>query len=211
MRMDEAILEKVRAASHDLWRGVGVRLGLRLVLLALVAAFWTTAAVRLLRAGTENSLRGPGMASGAGIVVLCLPVALAGLALAFLDAMRAVVVEGPLLPSLRNLFLKHEIQFRGPTLEDHFAAFTSSQRLSNLTRIRDLPLILFLVRMLLSQDVKPLLQVAAAGVGREGLIRRLEDQLRRQAADVIRRLRVAVILLLAVVLSIPQLAEWLFG
>jgi hypothetical protein len=210
MRLDEAILEKVREASHDLWRGVSVRLGLRLVLLALAAAVWTLAAVWLLRAGTENSLLGPGMASGAGIVVLCLPVAFAGLALAFLDAMRAVVVEGPLLPSLRELFLRQEIHLGGPTLEEHFAAFTSSQQLSNLTHIRDLPLILFLVRMLLSQDVKHLLQLAATGVGREGLLGGLEIQIRQLAANTIRRLRAVVFLVLAVALSIPHVVAWLF-
>lgn len=62
----------------------------------------------------------------------------------------------------------------------------------------------------LSQDAKTLIGLAATGVGREGLIRGLEDQVRGRAAGVIRRLRAAVILLFAVVLSIPQLAAWLF-
>ena len=189
---------------------MGVRLGLRLVLLALAAAGLTLAAAWVLRVGTETSLLGRGMASGVGIVVSSLLVVCAALALALLDAMRAVVVEGPLLPSLRGLFLKQEILLGGLTLEAHFAAFTSSQRLSNLTRIRDLPLILFLARMLLSQDVKRLLQLAATGVGREGLLGRLEIQVRQLAADTIRKLRAVVLLVLAMALSIPPVIAWLF-
>jgi hypothetical protein len=210
MTMDEALLERIREASRDLWRQTGARMGFRLPLLALAAAVWVLAVAWLLGDGWGRDLLLSTIVGTRPWLFLsaALP---AGLALAFLDALRAVVVEGSLVRSLGNLILRQEAQPGGPRLEDHFAAFSTPHQLSRLTRFRDLPLILFLARLVLTQDAKSLLRLAATGVGREGLIRRLEDQVRRQAADVVRKLRVVVILLLAVVLSIPQLAARLLG
>lgn len=210
MTMDEALLEQIREASRDLWRQTGLRMGFRLPLLALAAAVWVLAVAWLLGDGWGFALLLSAIA-GARVWLLLIAALSAGLALAFLDALRALIVEGSLLRSLGDLILRHEALPGGTRLEDHFAAFTTPQHLSRLTRFRDLPLILFLARLVLSQDAKALIGLAATGVGREGVIRRLEDQVRRQAADLVRKLRVAVILLLAVVLSIPQLAARLLG
>jgi hypothetical protein len=209
MTTDEALLEQIREASRDLWRGVGARVGFRLVLLALAAGLWTLALAWLLGNGGSTDLL-LNTVAGAGTPLLLIAILSAGLAIAFLDALRALVVTGSLVRSLGNLVLRHEAQFRGPRLEDQFAAFATPRHLSRLTRFRDLPLILFLARMVLSQDAKALIGLAATGVGREGLILELEDQVRGRAAAVIRRLRAAVILLLAVIFSIPPLAAWLF-
>ena len=208
MTMDEALLEQIRGASRDLWRGVGSRIGMRLLFLALAAGLWTVLLAKLLGGGQGIDLRLTTV-TGAGIPLLPIALLPAGLALAFLDALRALIVQGSLLRSLGDLILRHEPQPRGPRLEDHFAAFAAPHHLSRLTRYRDLPLILFLARMVLAQDAKSLIRLAAAGVGREALIRGLEDRVCSRAAGVIRRLRAAVILLLAVILSIPQLAAWL--
>ncbi|HYL80195.1 MAG TPA: hypothetical protein VEU07_05245, partial [Candidatus Acidoferrum sp.] len=202
-------LERIREASSDVWRDVGARVGFRLVLLALAAGLWTTAMTWLLGKGGGADLL-LNTIPGARIWVFLGTVLSAGLALTFLDALRAVIVEGSLVRSLGDLILRHEAEPRGPRLEDHFAAFATPRQLSRLTRFRDLPLILFLTRLVLSQDAKSLIRLAATGVGREGLIRGLEDRVRGRAAGLIRRLRAAVILLLAAVLSIPQLAAWLF-
>ncbi|HSB82477.1 MAG TPA: hypothetical protein VLM91_27190 [Candidatus Methylomirabilis sp.] len=204
MTMDEVLLEQIRIASRDLWRGMGARIGIRLLLLALAAGFWTVVLARLLGGGGGTDLLLTTV-TGAGIALLP-----AGLALAFLDSLRALIVQGSFLRSLGDLILRHETQPRSPRLEDHFAAFAAPQHLSRLTRYRDLPLIMFLARMVLAQDAKSLMRLAAAGVGREGLIRGLEDRVRSRAAEVIRKLRAALILLLAAILSIPQLAAWLF-
>lgn len=203
MTMDEALLEQIRIASRDLWRGVGARIGIRLLLLALAAGLWIIVLARLLGGGGGADLLLTRV-TGAGIALLP-----AGLALAFLDSLRALIVQGSFLRSLGDLILRHEAQPLGRRLEDHFAAFATPHHLARLTRYRDLPLILFLARVVLAQDAKSLIRLAAEGVGREGLIRGLEDRVRSRAAGVIRKLRAAVILLLAAILSIPQLTAWL--
>jgi hypothetical protein len=207
MTLDEVLLEQIRGASGDLWRGTGARVSLRLVFLALAAGLWNAGMAWLLGGGrsTERLLDA---VTGAGMP-LFLSLLAAALAIAFLDALRALIVQGSLVRTLGDLILRHAAQPGGSRLEDHFAAFATPRQLSRLTRFRDLPLILFLSRMVLAQDAKSLLRMAVTGVGREGLIRELEGQVRAQAAGVIRRRRVAVILLLAVILSIPQLVAWL--
>ena len=185
-------------------------MGFRLLLLTPAAAAWMLAVAWLLGAGWRFD-RLLGAIAGTQIWLFLTAALSAGFALAFLDALRALIVEGSLVRSLGDLILRHEALPGGPRLEEQFAAFVTPQRLSRLTRFRDLPLILFLTRLVLSQDAKALMRLAVAGAGREGVIRRLEDQVRRQAADLVRKLRVAVILLLAVVLSIPQLTARLLG
>jgi hypothetical protein len=209
MTLDEILLERIRGASRDLWRGTGARVSLRLVLVALAAGLWIAGMAWLLGSGrgTERLLDA---VAGIGIPFLLITLLSAVLAIAFLDALRALIVQGSLVRSLGDLILRHAAQPGGSRLEDHFAAFATPHQLSRHTRFRDLPLILFLSRMVLSQDPKSLLRMAVTGVGREGLMRELEDQVRAQAAAVIRRRRIAVILLLAVILSIPQLIAWLF-
>ena len=55
-------------------------------------------------------------------------------------------------------------------------------------RLTDLPLLLFLARVILRLDIKPLL-AAHTGLGRETLVREMERMGRRRAAALLRRLR----------------------
>ena len=209
MALDEAILETIRATSRGLWQGVWTRLLLRVILLGPAAGLWTLGVGWLLGDGKKSSLYRDIFAAGE-VAILVSAIVVAGLALALLDALAAVVVDGPCLRSLGDLLLRPDLRLGGPSLGDQMAAFASSRQLSRRAGVGDLPLILFLARMVLSQDVKPLLRLAATGAGREDIIRRLEDQVRGHSAGAIRKARVVVLLLLTGALSVPRLAAWLF-
>jgi len=79
-----------------------------------------------------------------------------------------------------------------------------------MAKLRDLPLILLLARSILRIDVKPLLQAAETGLGREALIREVERQARAQAAVTIRRVRALVWVCFGFALVLPFLTAWLF-
>lgn len=208
MTLDEAILQAIRVTSRGLWQRVRARLLLRVILLAPAAGLWTLGVSWLLGDGKKSSLYRD-MFAGGGIALLAFAIVAGGLALALLDALGAVVVEGPCLRSLGDVLVRPDLRLGGPRLADQMAAFATSRQLSRLARVGDLPLIMFLARSVLSQDVRPLLTLAATGVGRDDLIRRLEDQVRGHAAGAIRKARVVVLLVLAGALSLPRLVTWL--
>ncbi len=209
MPLDELILQKIRENSRDLWRGVRHRLGLRALLLLLLAygCFWATP--RLLG---ETGQAGRSLPTAVALGRLLLPIValLAALAMALLDSLRVVIVSGPLLRSLGDLALSAQLRQAGPDLAAQFAAFASPQRLACAARIRDLPLILFLARIILRVDVKPLLQAVETGLGREALVREVERQARDRAALILRRLTGLVWLGLGCVLPLPFLVGSFF-
>jgi hypothetical protein len=65
-------------------------------------------------------------------------------------------------------------------------------------RLRDLPLLLFLGRVVLRLEIRPLLGAPHAGLGRETLIRELERLARVRAAALLRRLSAGIWLCLGV-------------
>jgi len=207
MPLDELILQKIREGSRDLWREVRHRLGLRALLLLLLAygCFW--AIPRLLGEAWQG---GRSLPTAAAIGRLLLPIValLAALAMALLDSLRVVIVSGPLLRSLGDLALSAQLRPAGPDLAAQFTAFASPQRLAGAARIRDLPLILFLARIILRVDVKPLLQAVEAGLGREALVREVERQARQRAAAILHRLKGLVWVGLGVLLALPFVVGW---
>jgi hypothetical protein len=106
-------------------------------------------------------------AAAIGWQVLPTAALLAACALALLDSLHNLLVSGPLLHSLGDLALSPRVRPAGPDLAAHFSAFASPQQLARAARVRDLPLILFLVRIILRVDVKAMLQTAETGLGRE--------------------------------------------
>jgi hypothetical protein len=140
--------------------------------------------------------------SGAGI--------LAALVAAIADTLHAVVVAGPLLRSLGGALLTRTAGPGGsPNLADQFEAFGSGHDLARVARIADLPLIVFLARVVLRTDVKSLLHAAQTGLGPEGVIRELERQSRDRAALLLRRLRALAWLSLGLAVALPFLIGWL--
>jgi hypothetical protein len=204
MALDDALLQRIRDAGRDLWSGVWRRVGLYAVLFLLLthAGFFGT--LWLLgdgwRAGAHRDA-----AVVAGRLLLPMAALLAACVMALGDSLHALVVPGPLLRSLGDLLLSPRVQPGALTLEGQLAAFASPQRLANAARIRDLPLILFLARIVLRVDVKSLLQAAETGLGREGLVREMERQARDCAALALRRLTVVVWVGLGCTLPLPFL------
>ena len=96
----------------------------------------------------------------------------------------------------------------GPDLAAQFAAFASPQRLARAARIRDLPLILFLARIILRVDVTSLLHAAKMGLAREALVREVERRARDCAAAILRRLKGLVWVGLGILLALPFVVGW---
>jgi hypothetical protein len=209
MALDELLLQGIRKGSRDLWRGMRARVGIRLILAMLLVHLGFSGVLWLLgdawQAGRHCG------AVGTTRLLLLVAALLAACGMAFLDSLRALIVAGPLLRSLGDLLLNAEIRPAGPSLADQFAAFTSSQHLARVARVPDLPLILFLVRIVFPLDVKPLLQAAQAGLGREGLVREIEARARDRAGRTLRRWKSALWLGLALALMVPFIAGWIFG
>ena len=65
----------------------------------------------------------------------------------------------------------------------------SPERLARALPLTDLPLLLFLARVILRLDIEPLLAAAYTGLGRETLVREMERMGRQRAAGLLRRLR----------------------
>jgi hypothetical protein len=80
-----------------------------------------------------------------------------------------------------------------------------------LVRIRELPLLMFLTRVVLGMDVKPLLETARTRVDSEALVRSLEDHARRRAAAMLHRARLALALLIGAAILSSILFALLFG
>ena len=209
MALDEMILQKIRESSRDLWHGVWHRIGSRALLL-LALAFGCLWVIPWLLGDAWQAARAP-MAVAMGRVLLPPAALLAACALALLDSLRALLVSGPLLRSLGDLALSPQVRPAGPDLAGHFSAFASPQQLARAARMRDLPLILFLVRILLRVDVKPLLQAAETGLGREALVREVERQARQRAAAVLHRLKIMLWVAFGCVVPLPFLVGWAVG
>ena len=210
MALDEMILQEIRESSRDLWRGVRRRIGSRALLLLAFALGCLWAVPWVLRTAQPAGRALP-TAITIGWVLLPAAALLAAGALALLDSLRAVLVSGPLLRSLGDLALSPQVRPAGPDLAAQFSAFASPQRLARAARIRDLPLILFLARLILRVDVKPLLQAAETGLGREALVREVERQTRQRAAATLHRLKVLLWAGIGCALVIPPLAAWTLG
>jgi hypothetical protein len=209
MALDELILQTIRESSRDLWRGVRHRIGSRaLLLLALVfGCLWV---FPWLLGNASQGARAP-TAVAIGRVLLPAAALLAACALALTDSLHALLVTGPLLRSLGELALSPQVRPAGPGLAAQFSAFASPQQLARAARVRDLPLILFLVRIILRVDVKALLQAAEIGLGREALVREVERQARQRAAAVLRRLTILLWVAFGCVVPLPILVGWALG
>ena len=121
------------------------------------------------------------------MVLLPLVALLGSLGLAWLDSAQAIIVTGTLLRSLGDALLDSPLS-SGPRPKEQLATFASPERLAHALRLTDLPLLLFLARVILRLDIKPLL-AAHTGLGRETLVREMERMGRRRAAALLRRLR----------------------
>jgi hypothetical protein len=209
MALDEALLQRIRDGSRDLWGGVWRRAGLYAILFLLLIHAGFYGALWLLgdawRAGAHREV-------AIATARLLLPVAalLAACFMALRDSLYALVVPGPLLRSLGDLVLSPRVRTGALSPEGEFASFASPQRLAHAARMRELPLILFLTRIILRVDVKSLLQTAEAGVGREALVREVERQARNRVALVLRYLAGLVWVGLGCALPLPFLVGWLF-
>ena len=210
MALDEMILQKIGESSRDLWRGVRHRIGSRALLL-LALAFGCLWVLPWLLGSAWPAGPAQPPAAAMGKVLLPMAALLAACALALLDSLRALLVSGPLLRSLGDLALSPQVRPPGPDLAGHFSAFASPQQLARAARIRDLPLILFLARIILRVDVKPLLQAAETGLGREALVREVERQARQRAAAVLHRLKIMLWVAFGCVVPLPFLVGWAVG
>jgi hypothetical protein len=187
MTLDELLLGKIREGSRGVWRGARSRLGSRFILVALLVHAVLIGGLWLLGLSSRAFLHG-GAAAKAWMVLLPLVALLGSLGLAWLDSVQAVIVTGTLLRSLGDALLDPPLS-SGPRPEEQFATFASPERLARALRLTDLPLLLFLARVILRLDIKPLLAAAHTGLDLETLVREMERMGRRRAAALLRRLR----------------------
>ena len=202
MTLDELLLGKIREGSRGVWRGARGRLGSRFILLALLVHAVLIGGLWLLGLSSEALLHG-GVAAKTGMVLLPLVALLGSLGLAWLDSIQTIIVNGTLLRSLGDALLDSPPS-SGPRPEEQIATFASPERLARALGLTDLPLLLFLARVILRLDIKPLL-AAHTGLGRETLVREMERMGRRRAAALLRRLRAFIWLCLGGTLLIALL------
>jgi hypothetical protein len=209
MTLDELLLQRIREGGRDLWAGIRRRVGLYAILLLLLTHAGFYGALWLLgdpwRAGSHRDA-----AVATGRLLLPIAALLAACVMALRRSLHALVVAGPLLRSLGDLIMSPRVHPGSLRLEEQLAAFASPQRLAHAARIRDLPLILFLARIILRVDVKSVLQAAETGAGRVALVREMERQARDRAALTLRRLTRLVWVGVGCVLPLPFLIGWLF-
>ena len=206
MTLDELLLGKIREGSRGVWRGVRGRLGSRFILLTLLVHAVLIGGLWLLGLSSEALLHG-GITAKAGMVLLPLVALLGSLGLAWLDSVQAIIVTGTLLRSLGDTLLDSPLS-SGPRPEKQLATFASPERLARALRLTDLPLLLFLARVILRLDIKLLLAAAHTGRGRETLVREMERMGRRRAAALLRRLRAFIWLCLGPALLLSLFVAW---
>jgi hypothetical protein len=199
MTLDRAILDEVRASSQEVSRRFRRGLAPSVLLLAAAGLGSCTGIQWMFGAAWQQ----------VGLTMLVPLALLAGGALAFLRALAAVVVKGPLLGRLRDLLLNAPVGPGHPPAAEQFAAFTSPGLLAKAARIRDLPLLMFLMRAVLGLDLAPLLAKAQTGGSRELLVRELEQAARAAASRNLRRYCWVLWLAVALTLPLPLLAGWL--
>lgn len=204
MPLDDLVLERIRGGSRDLWREVRHRLGARALVLVPLSFGWAYGLLWLCRDTRHVGTYLPTILA-AGTFILPFTALLAACAMALVDSFRMLIVSGPLLRSLGDLVLSAPAQ-PGANPSSQFAAFASPQHLARAARVRDLPLILFLTRLIVRVDASALLRVA--GMGREGLVREMERQVRDRAAAILRRLTGLVWIGLGCVLALPLVIGW---
>jgi len=209
MTLDQALLQRIREGGRDMRRGLWHRVGIGLIVLLLLAHACLYGLLWAL-GDTWQAGRHRDVAVAVGRVLLPIAALVAACAMALLGSLRALTVSGPFLRSLGDLVLRDPTRFSDPGLPGQFAALTSPHGLARLAQLRDLPLILLLARSILRIDVKPLLQAAETGLGREALIREVERQARAQAAVTIRRVRALVWVCFGFALVLPFLTAWRF-
>lgn len=208
MTLDQAILDEVREGTREVWRRFRRGLGPWTLVLALgYFGLWSCAL--WLSGPTTEARLSLGVARRVGYMLLPPVALLGGGALSFLSALKAVVVEGPLLARLGDLLLAVPLGPGHPAAAEHFAAFTSPGLLAKAARIRDLPLLMLLMRAVLGVDLAPLLAKAQTGGSRELLVRELEQAARAIATRNLRRCCWALWLAVALALTLPLLAGWL--
>jgi hypothetical protein len=198
MTLDQAILEEVRVGSQEVWRRFRRGLGPSILALA-IAGFGLLAGTRWLF----------GTAWQVAAILLAPMILLGGGAVSLLSALKAVLVDGPLLARLGDLLLAAPLGPGHPPAAEQFAAFTSPGLLAGAARIRDLPLLMLLMRAVLGVDLAPLLAKAQTGGSRELLVRELEQAARAAAGRNLRRGRGALWLAVAFATALPILAGWL--
>ena len=210
MTLDAVLLEHLRLGSRELWRGWRVRVGVRLFFSVL---FVHLAFYGMLWLMGEAWLAGRHRDVSVGVARILLPVAgvCVGCGTALLGSLSGLIVSGPLLRSLGDLVLGARLQPAAPDLAGQFAAFTSTGGLARLARIRDLPLLVFLTRIILGVNVRPLLRAGQVGLGPEGLVRELERQARNRAARTLRRLGILLYVLIGLAALLPFVIGALFG
>jgi hypothetical protein len=210
MTLETDLREHLRLGSRALWHGARRRLvpcvlgSLTILTLLCLAGLWLPG-----RAGVAPR-RLDAAARLAWIVVPAIGVC-AGFAGAVLESLGALVVSGPVLRSLGDLVLHARLRPGAPDLAGQLGEWTSSAELTRLVRIRELPLLMFLTRVVLGVDVKPLLEAARTRVDAEALVRSLEDHARRRAAAMLRRARLALALLIGATILSPILLGLLFA
>jgi hypothetical protein len=210
MALDAALVQHLRLGTGELWRGMRVRAGLRLLLSLLVVYLAFYGMVWLLG---EAWFAGRGRDVAVALARIFLPAAgvCAGCAMALVDSLSALIVSGPFLRSMGDLFLCARAQAIGPDVTAEFGVFGSPRALAGMARIRDLPLIVFLARIVLGVNVKPLLHAAQGGLDAETLVRELERHARDRAAGMLRRLRIALYVLVGLAVLFPFLVGTLLG
>jgi hypothetical protein len=209
MTLGEALLDRVREGSQELWRGVRRRMGIRLVLAVLLVhgAFF---GILWLLGGAWQDGRHREVALGVARVLLPVAGICGGVLMAFRGSLHAVVVAGPFLRSMADLLLDRRMAWASGDPMEQLAAFASPQALAGAARIRDLPLLLFLSRTILRLEAKSLLRAFQIGAGREALLGEMERQVRGRSARSLRRLAGAVWFGLALAVALSFAAGWVF-
>ena len=205
---DEGLLRQIHQAGGDLWAGVRSRASKRIIacLASSQAVCW----------GALWPFRGeaPGMAAWGSVawaiwVFLCLNALGMGVALAAIDSLQALVADGPLLARLGRLLRPPDPGRPSASPGEQFAAFGSPQALSRAARLSDLPLVVFLVRVVLGVDAKRLLVLAQGGADREIVLRELVRLAQARTAAALRRARLIVWAILGLMSALTALILWL--
>ncbi len=207
-RPDEGLLQEIRQASGELWRRArGRAAGWSIICLAGTQTILWTGLWLLPGESLSGGSWGSGAWTAGGILAL---IALgSGVTLALIDGLRALVADGPLLASLGKVLRPPDPDQRVVGPEAHFAAFGSPQALSRAARLLDLPLIIFLARVVLGVDAKRLLRLAQGGADRETVLRELVRMAQARAAASLHRAKLIIWSALGLATASTILLLWL--
>jgi len=204
---DDRLLGEIRQASGDLWGGVRSRaVGRTIVcLVGTQAILWF--ALWLLP-GEAPPGASWGSVAWTAWGVLAVIVLGSGAALAVIDGLQALVADGPLLARLGKILRPPDPGQPGVSPQAQFVAFGSPQGLSRAARLPDLPLIVFLVRIVLGVDAKRLVKLAQGGADREAVLAELVRMAQAGAAASLNRARLIVWAILGLTAALTVLLLW---